>query len=319
MNLLNAFPVDSSRLLSPYTPLAVLRVWGIGFSLRIITCIVPQRPITLQELLNKWLDFFTFHCYPAKTMTSLQESGRSPERPLEGKVVVITGGSRGIGAATALAFAQEGANLVISSTQNSSSSALQVVQGIEGLGQKALWVSGDIRDPATGELIIKSTVEKFGRLDVLVNNAGIKKDKLFVQMTLEDWNSVIGTNLLGPFSLTQAAAKLMMRQRSGSIIFISSPASTNAYIGQSNYTASKRGIEGWAETIEKELERFNVTVNVVAPGLVETALTQDLSDKKINTILANSPTGKLASMENVVTAIVGMAKSDKTGQRVEVW
>lgn len=247
------------------------------------------------------------------------DSARSPERLLEGKVVVITGGSRGIGAATALAFAQEGANLVISSTPASEKQASEVVQGIANLGRQALWVPGDINNPATGELIIKRTVEEFGRLDVLVNNAGIKKDKLFVQMTLEDWNSVIGTNLIALFSVTQTAVKLMMRQRSGSIIFISSPATTNAYIGQANYTASKRGIEGLAETLSKELERFNVKVNVVAPGLVRTDLTNDLSDKKINAILADSPTGQLASMENVVKAIVGMAKSDQTGQRVEVW
>lgn len=252
-------------------------------------------------------------------MTSSRESGRSPERPLEGKVVVITGGSRGIGAATALAFAQEGANLVISSTPKSEEPALKVVREIANLGRQALWVPGDINNPATGELIIKSAVEKFGRLDIFVNNAGIKKDKLFVQMILEDWESVIRTNLIALFPITKAAAKIMMRQRSGSIIFISSPASTNAYIGQSNYSASKGGIEILAKTLTKELERFNVKVNVVAPGLVKTDLTRDLSDEKIKTILADSPTGKLASMENVVTAIVGMAKSDKTGQRVEVW
>lgn len=252
-------------------------------------------------------------------MTSRQEFGFSPERPLEGKVAVITGGSRGIGAATALSFAKEGANLVISSTRESKDLASEVVQRIEGLGQKALWVPGDIIDPTTGELIIKSTVEKFGRLDVLVNNAGTKKDALFVKMTPEQWESVIKINLITPFYITQAAARIMMKQKRGSIIFISSLATTGAYIGQANYTASKRGIEGLADTLAKELERFNVKVNVVAPGLVETDLTKDLPDKIRNAILADSPTGELASMENVVKAIVGMATSDKTGQRVEVW
>ncbi len=252
-------------------------------------------------------------------MTSSQESGRSPERLLEGKVVVITGGSRGIGAATALAFAKEGANLVISSTPKSEEAALRVIQEIANLGRQALWVPGDINNPATGELIIKSTVEKFERLDVLVNNAGIKADALFVKMTPEQWENVIKTNLIAPFYITKAAAQIMMRQKNGSIIFISSPASTNAYIGQSNYTASKGGIEALAETLKKEMGRFNVKVNVVAPGLVKTDLTKDISDEKINTILADSPTGRLASMENVVQAIVEMAKSDKTGQRVEVW
>ncbi|MDO8620677.1 MAG: SDR family NAD(P)-dependent oxidoreductase [Candidatus Levybacteria bacterium] len=252
-------------------------------------------------------------------MASIQESGRSPERLLEGKVVVITGGSRGIGAAAALEFARQGANLVISSTPKSENSALQVVQEIESIGRQALWVPGDINDPATGERIIQRTVEKFGRIDVLVNNVGTKADALFVKMTPEQWENVIKTNLIAPFYVTQAAVKLMMRQRSGSIIFISSPASTNAYIGQSNYSASKGGIDILAETLSKELERFNVTVNVVAPGLVETDLTKDLPDKKINAILADSPTGKLASMENVTAAIVEMAKSDRTGQRVEIW
>lgn len=253
-------------------------------------------------------------------MTEREPANLNPEKKLfSGKVVVVTGGSRGIGAATALAFAKEGASLVISSTQNSEKHASEVVQEIKDLGQQALWVPGDINNPATGELIIKSAVEKFGRLDVLVNNVGTKADALFVKMTPEQWEKVIKTNLIAPFYVTQTAVKLMMRQKSGSIIFISSPASTKTYIGQSNYTASKRGVEGWAETIEKELERFNVKVNVVAPGLVRTDLTNDLSDKKINTILADSPTGKLASMENVAKAIVEMAKSDKTGQRIEVW
>ncbi len=252
-------------------------------------------------------------------MTNIHEAGSSPERLLEGKVAVITGASRGIGAAAALAFAKEGANLIISSTQNSKELASEVVQGIERLGRQALWVPGDINDPKTGELIIQQTIEKFGRLDVLVNNVGTKADALFVKMTPEQWESVIKTNLIAPFFVTQAAVTLMMRQKSGSIIFISSPATTNVYIGQSNYTASKRGIEGWAETLSKETERFNVKVNVVAPGLVETDLTKDLSDRKISAILADSPTGKLASMENVTAAIVEMAKSEKTGQRVEVW
>ncbi|MEK7450421.1 MAG: SDR family NAD(P)-dependent oxidoreductase [Patescibacteria group bacterium] len=253
-------------------------------------------------------------------MTSLRESGHSPERPLEGKIVVITGGSRGIGAATALAFAREGANLVISSTQNSERSALQVVQEIEGLGQKALWVPGDIRNPATGELIIQKTVKKYGRLDVLVNNAGIIDDALFIKMTFEQWKRVIDTNLIPLFSINQKAINQMMRQKpqGGSIVFVTSVAS-EGNIGQANYAAAKAGIEGFAKTIALEYERFNIQSNIVAPGLVETDMTKNLSEKVVKDILDRSTLKRPVTVDEVAKAIIDSATSGKTGQRVEVW
>ena len=197
---------------------------------------------------------------------------------LENKTALITGASRGIGRSHALLFAEEGANIIFTDLkQNEQSDAL--VEELRAKGVRADFLASNASDFAQAQEVAAWVAENYGRLDVLVNNAGITRDQLILRMSVEDWNLVMEVNLRSVFNYTKAFAPMMMRQRSGSIVNISSIVGLSGNAGQCNYAASKAGIIGFTRSIAKELGSRNIRCNAVAPGFIETPMTQQLSEE----------------------------------------
>lgn len=199
---------------------------------------------------------------------------------LNGQVAIVTGASRGIGRATALALATEGAKVVVNYAR-SSSAADEVVAEITGAGGEAIALQADVSQAEEVDNLIKTTKGKFGSIDVLVNNAGITRDTLLLRMKLEEWQAVIDLNLTGVFLCTKAVSKIMLKQRRGRIINIASVAGQMGNPGQGNYSAAKAGVIGFTKTVAKELASRGVTVNAVAPGFITTDMTSDLEAEEI--------------------------------------
>lgn len=199
---------------------------------------------------------------------------------LRGKVAVVTGASRGIGRATALALAAEGANVVVNYA-SSKESADQVVAEISAMGSQAIALSADVSKTEQVDGMIGAIMEKWGQIDVLVNNAGITRDTLLLRMKLEEWQAVIDLNLTGVFLCTKAVSKIMLKQKSGRIINITSVAGLMGNPGQANYSAAKAGVIGFTKTVAKELAPRGITVNAVAPGFIATDMTADLKSDEI--------------------------------------
>ena len=196
---------------------------------------------------------------------------------LKSKSVLITGASRGIGRSHALLFAEEGANIIFTDLkQNEQSDAL--VAELRAKGVRADFVASNASDFAQAQEVAAWVTENYGRLDILVNNAGITRDQLILRMSVEDWNLVMDVNLRSVFNYTKAFAPMMMKQRSGSIINISSIVGLNGNAGQCNYAASKAGIIGFTRSIAKELGSRGIRCNAVAPGFIETPMTQQLPE-----------------------------------------
>ena len=219
---------------------------------------------------------------------------------LDGKVAIVTGSSRGIGKAAALALAEQGGKVVVNYAR-SSDAAEAVVKQIEGMGGEAIALQANVSKADEVDALIKATMDKFGRIDVLVNNAGITRDTLLLRMKPEDWQAVIDLNLTGVFLCTRAVSKIMLKQRSGRIINISSVAGLMGNPGQANYSAAKAGVIGFTKTIAKELAPRGVTANVVAPGFIETDMTGDL--KNTEEILKYIPLGRYGQPEEVAGLI----------------
>ncbi|MEM6716035.1 MAG: 3-oxoacyl-[acyl-carrier-protein] reductase [Cyanobacteria bacterium P01_C01_bin.147] len=219
---------------------------------------------------------------------------------LTDKVAVVTGGSRGIGRATAVALAAAGAQVVVNYAR-SSAAADAVVAAIRETGGSAIAVQADVSDAAQAEILIKAATEKWGRVDVLVNNAGITRDTLLLRMKPEDWQAVIDLNLSGVFYCTRLVSKLMLKQRSGRIINIASVAGLMGNPGQANYSAAKAGVVGFTKTVAKEMAARGVTVNAVAPGFIKTDMTDDLSNTEA--ILKYIPLGRYGEAEEVAGLI----------------
>lgn len=197
---------------------------------------------------------------------------------LENKTALITGASRGIGRSHALLFAEEGANIIFTDLkQNEQSDALVAELGAKGV--RADFLASNASDFAQAQEVAAWVAENYGRLDVLVNNAGITRDQLILRMSVEDWNLVMEVNLRSVFNYTKAFAPMMMKQRSGSIVNISSIVGLNGNAGQCNYAASKAGIIGFTRSIAKELGSRGIRCNAVAPGFIETPMTQQLSEE----------------------------------------
>lgn len=196
------------------------------------------------------------------------------------QVALVTGASRGIGKATALALAATGMKVVVNYAQ-SSGAADGVVEEIIANGGEAIAVQANVANSEEVDQLIKTTVEKFGRIDVLVNNAGITRDTLLLRMKLEDWQAVIDLNLTGVFLCTKAVSKLMLKQKSGRIVNITSVAGLMGNPGQANYSAAKAGVIGFTKTVAKELASRGVTVNAVAPGFIATDMTEKLDPEPI--------------------------------------
>ncbi|MBD1858238.1 MULTISPECIES: 3-oxoacyl-[acyl-carrier-protein] reductase [Leptolyngbya] len=237
---------------------------------------------------------------------------------LQGKVAIVTGASRGIGRATALALAEEGATVVVNYA-SSSGAADAVVAEIVGNGGSAIALQADVSKADQVDALINSTMEKYGRIDVLVNNAGITRDTLLLRMKPEEWQAVIDLNLTGVFLCTRAVSKTMLKQRSGRIVNITSVAGLMGNPGQANYSAAKAGVIGFTKTVAKELASRGITVNAVAPGFIETDMTHDL---KADEILKFIPLNRYGKPEEVAGLIRFLAASPAaayiTGQVMNV-
>ncbi len=229
-------------------------------------------------------------------MAALQTS----QDRLHDRVAIITGASRGIGRAIALALAAEGAKVVVNYA-SSSGAAEDVVAAITEAGGEALALQADVSKLEQVEAVFNQTLEKFGRVDVLVNNAGITRDTLLLRMKPEDWQAVIDLNLTGVFLCTRAVSKVMLKQRSGRIINIASVAGQMGNPGQANYSAAKAGVIGFTKTVAKELASRGITVNAIAPGFISTDMTSELKSEEI---LKYIPLGRYGEPEEVA----GMAR-----------
>lgn len=218
---------------------------------------------------------------------------------LADQVAMITGASRGIGRATALALAEMGVKVVVNYAQ-SSTAAEALVAEIQALGSQALALQADVSKPEEVDSLIETTLVEWGRIDILVNNAGITRDTLLLRMKLEDWQAVLDLNLTGVFLCTKAVSKLMLKQKSGRIINITSVAGLMGNPGQSNYSAAKAGVIGFTKTVAKELASRGITVNAVAPGFIATDMTQDL---KADDILQFIPLGRYGQPKEVAGLI----------------
>ena len=218
---------------------------------------------------------------------------------LKDKVALVTGASRGIGKATALALASQGAKVVINYARSSDAAETTVAE-INSAGGEAIALQADVSQAEQVDNLIKQTIDKLGRIDVLVNNAGITKDTLLLRMKLEQWQAVIDLNLTGVFLCTKAVSKIMLKQRSGRIINIASVAGQMGNPGQANYSAAKAGVIGFTKTVAKELANRGVTVNAVTPGFIETDMTNDL---KSDDIIKFIPLSRYGKPEEVAGAI----------------
>jgi 3-oxoacyl-[acyl-carrier protein] reductase len=225
---------------------------------------------------------------------------------LENKVALITGGARGIGRAIALAFASEGAHVAFSDIELGSASQ-EVVDLIRAKGVKAIALQSDVRDFALTQSVVDSVIKEFQRIDILVNNAGITRDNLLLRMTEEDWDLVIDTNLKGVFNYCRAVSRHMMSQREGKIINISSIVGVIGNPGQVNYSASKAGVIGLTKTLAKELASRNIQVNAVAPGFVETAMTEKLTPQQREALLNIIPMKRTAQPGEIASVVVFLA------------
>ncbi len=241
-----------------------------------------------------------------------------PTLPLQDQVVLVTGASRGIGRAIALSLATAGAKLAINYAQ-SAEAAQQVVQEITTQGGEALALAGDVSQPAAVDELFSQIQSHWGRLDVLVNNAGITRDGLLLRMKPEDWQQVIDLNLTGAFLCLKAAAKIMVKQRRGRVINITSVVGLTGNPGQANYSAAKAGLIGLTRTSARELASRNITINAVAPGFVATQMTEKLDTEPI---LASIPLGRLGSPEEVAGVVRFLAADPAaayiTGQVIQV-
>jgi len=239
---------------------------------------------------------------------------------LEGRTAVVTGGSRGIGRAVSLALAREGASVVVNYNQNEAAAA-EVVAEIEKAGGKAWPCQGDARDPDAAQKVIDFAADKMERIDILVNNAGVIRDNLFMAMSDEEWETVLQTNLGGVRNFTKAVVPLMMMQKSGRVINVSSMAGERGGRGQSNYAASKGAINALTRALAVEVASKGVTVNAVAPGMVETEMSSNVRGMADDKIRKSIPLGRYGTPEDVAGVVVFLASDDGayiTGQVVTV-
>jgi 3-oxoacyl-[acyl-carrier protein] reductase len=225
---------------------------------------------------------------------------------LENRTALVTGGSGGIGRATALALARQGAGVAVHYNQGRDRAA-RVVAAIEALGGKALAVGADLRDAPAVEAMVAAVEENLGPLDILVNNAGTNRDGLFLRMKEQDWREVVEVNLNGLFYCAKAALAGMLRRRWGRIINISSVAGLAGNPGQVNYSTAKAGILGFTRSLAKEVAARGVTVNAVAPGFIETAMTEKLGQSVKDSFLRQIPLGRFGSPEEVAETIAFLA------------
>ena len=226
---------------------------------------------------------------------------------LTGKVALVTGASRGIGRAIATTLARQGA-LVVAAARGEH--AADTAAAIGAAGGRAEAMSVDVTDSSALEALPGAIVAKHGRLDILVSNAGITRDQLLMRMKREDWDAVIATNLTATFTLTQAAMRPMLKQRGGRIIAVSSVVGQMGNAGQTNYAASKAGLIGFAKALAREVASRGITVNVIAPGMIDTDMTRAISDKAQVDWGAQIPLGRLGSVDDIASAACFLASDE---------
>jgi len=226
---------------------------------------------------------------------------------LTGRVALVTGASRGIGRAIAERLASQGA-IVVAAARGDNARA--TVEGIAGTGGKAEAVAVDVTDTAALEALPGRIVSTHGRLDILVSNAGITRDQLLMRMKREDWDIVLATNLTASFTLTQAAMRPMLKQRAGRIIAVSSVVGQMGNAGQTNYAASKAGLIGFAKALAREVASRGITVNVIAPGMVDTDMTRAIAEKASVDWAAQIPLGRLGTVDDIAAAACYLASDE---------
>lgn len=240
------------------------------------------------------------------------------EDMLAGQCAIVTGAARGIGRAIAVALAQSGADIVVVDRVEEAQAA-ETLAMVRETGRKALFSYGDVTDYAGVEALVKAVVAEYGKIDILVNNAGITKDMLLPQMSDADFAAVVNVNLMGTFHMMRHVSRQMLRKKSGRIVNIASVAGIMGNAGQVNYAASKAGVIGMTKSAAKELASRGITVNAVAPGLVDTAMTKDLVDN--NDLAGSVPLGRMARPEEIaalVTYLVSPMAGYITGEVIRI-
>ncbi len=238
---------------------------------------------------------------------------------LTDKKAIVTGAAQGIGKTIALQLARQGADVVVTDI-NREGLAL-VVAEIEALGRRALAIAMDVSNLAQCEDMVKETVQEMGRIDILVNNAGITRDTLLLRMKEEQWDQVMQVNVKGTFNCTKAAIRTMFKQKYGRIIQISSVTGAMGNPGQANYSASKAAVIGFAKAVAREYAHCGITVNAVAPGFIQTAMTDAIPEKEREAMIAQIPAKKLGTPEDVAAAVSFLASDESayiTGQVIHV-
>lgn len=239
---------------------------------------------------------------------------------LEGKVSLVTGGARGLGKSIALKLASLGSDVVINDI-GGEESAMETISEIESMGRKAVYIKADISKFEEAKSLVEQSVEQLGKIDVLVNNAGITRDNLIMRMSEEDFDAVINVNLKGTFNVSKAAIRGMLKTKNCSIINVSSVVGVAGNAGQTNYAASKAGVIGFTKSLAKEVAKKNVRVNAVAPGFIETDMTDKLPEEIIEGYKQNIPLGSLGSPEDVSNTVAFLASDMSkyiTGQVIVV-
>jgi 3-oxoacyl-[acyl-carrier protein] reductase len=241
------------------------------------------------------------------------------KRVLEGKTAIVTGGSLGIGAAIARELGEAGAKVALNYRRHADE-ADKIVGEIERVSE-AVSVQADVSKPADAEKLLSAALERFGGVDILVNNAGINRDRVVWKMSDEEWDAVLDVNLKGYFNLIRAVAPVLKEKKSGRIINITSINGLRGKFGQANYSAAKAGIIGLTKAVAKELGRYGVTVNAVAPGMIETAMMRDLPEEVKETAKKEAALGKIGKPEDVANLVRFLASDDAghiTGEVIKV-
>lgn len=239
---------------------------------------------------------------------------------LSGKSALVTGASRGIGREIALELAREGADVAVNFA-GSEAKAKEVVELIQAMGRKAIAIQANISSGEDVQKMVDETINQFGKLDIMVNNAGITRDQLLMRMKESDWDDVINTNLKGVFLCTKAVTRQMMKQRYGRIINISSIVGVSGNAGQANYVAAKSGVIGLTKTAARELAPRGVTVNAVAPGYISTDMTDQLPEEVKSEMLKQIPLARIGEPKEIAKVVSFLASDDSsyiTGQTIHV-